>query len=79
MTTPLAELSTDDGATWRQVPFGAPGPDPAITALTGGPGGFTATIQTGAPAQPDVTTWTSPDGATWTPAPGGAMASRRTH
>ena len=79
VSTALAELSTDDGATWRQVPFGAPGPDPAITALTGGPGGFTATIQTGAPAQPDVTTWTSPDGATWTPAPGGAMASRRTH
>ena len=72
VTTPLAELSTDDGATWRQVPFGAPGPDPSITALTVGPGGFTAAVQSGAPGQQDVTFWTSADGTSWTPSPASA-------
>ena len=78
VTTPLAELSTDDGTTWRQVPFGAPGANPAVTALTVGPGGFTAAVQTGAPVQPDVTTWTSPDGTTWTPAPNAVACQLRT-
>jgi WD40 repeat protein len=66
VTRPLAELSTDGGATWRQVPFGALGPEPAVTALTASPGGFVAAVQTGAPGQPDGTVWTAADGANWT-------------
>jgi hypothetical protein len=69
VTTPLAELSTDGGATWQPVPFAAPGPDPAITALTADRGGFTAAVQAGTPGQPHVTLWTSADGATWAQAP----------
>jgi hypothetical protein len=67
--TPLAELSADGGKTWTQVPFGAPGPDPAFTALTAGPRGFTAAVQAGTPGQPRVTIWTSADGITWTASP----------
>ncbi len=33
-TLPLAELSTDGGASWRQIPLGAPGSDTTVTALT---------------------------------------------
>jgi hypothetical protein len=66
VTRPLAELSTDGGATWRQAPFGAPGPEPTVTALTASPGGFVAAVQTGAPGQPDGTVWTAADGANWT-------------
>jgi hypothetical protein len=65
VTTALAELSVNEGATWTQVPFGAAGADPAVTALTTGSGGFTAAIRSGAA----VTVWTSSNGATWTPAP----------
>jgi Protein kinase domain len=65
-TMPLAELSVDGGATWRQVPFDAPGPDPAVTALTADSGAFTAAVQSGQPGQQDVTIWTSADGASWT-------------
>jgi hypothetical protein len=68
VTTPLAELSANDGATWHQIPFGAPGPDPAITALTADAGGFTAVARAGAPGT-DVTVWTSRDGASWALAP----------
>jgi hypothetical protein len=76
VTLPLAELSTDGGTTWRQVPFGAPGPDAVFTALTAGPRGFTATGQSGAPGQQMVAVWTSADGTRWTqaPAPAGVSA-----
>jgi len=69
LTTPLAELSVDGGATWQQVPFGAPSPETAVTALTADAGGFTAAVQSGAPGQQNVTVWTSADGTSWTPSP----------
>ncbi len=70
VTTPLAELSTDGGATFAPVPFGPLGPDPAVTALTADAGGFTAAVQAGTPGQQQVTIWTTPDGTTWTQLPG---------
>jgi hypothetical protein len=65
-TMPLAEVSVDGGTTWRQVPFGAPGPGVAVIALTAGHGGFTAALQAGAQGQHQVTIWTSADGTSWT-------------
>jgi hypothetical protein len=64
---PIAELSVDGGATWIQVPFRAPGPDTAFTALTAGAGGFTAAAQFGEPGQQEVAVWTSATGTIWTP------------
>ena len=64
VTMPLAELSTDGGARFAPVSFGSSGPDPAVTALTAGPRGFTAAVQV--PGQ--VTIWTSADGTSWTKA-----------
>ena len=65
---PFAEQSSDFGASWRQVPFGAPGPDTVITALTADSGGFTAAGQYGQPGQQSAVTWTSATGLSWTPA-----------
>jgi hypothetical protein len=79
VSTPLAELSADGGATWRQVPFSAPGPDPAITALTADVGGFTAAVQTGEPGQQDVMIWMSPDGASWAQSHLSGLAGGGTH
>jgi len=45
VTTPLAELSANGGASWTPVPFGAPGADTSFTALTADSGGFTAAAQ----------------------------------
>jgi hypothetical protein len=76
VTVPLAELSTDGGVTWRQVPFSASGPGTAFTALTAGPRGFTATGQSGAPGGQQVAIWTSAEGTRWSqvPAPAGVSA-----
>jgi serine/threonine protein kinase len=64
---PLAELSTSGGTSWRQVPFGSPGPDTTITAITQTSGGFTAASQSGGSAADlDAAVWTSPTGASWT-------------
>jgi hypothetical protein len=63
---PFAELSADGGTTWHQVPFGSPGPDPAFTALTAGPAGFTAAGQFGPPGQRQIAVWTSANGTVWT-------------
>jgi len=63
---PFAELSVDGGTTWHQVPFGSSGPDTAFTALTAGPGGFTAAGQFGPPGQRQVAVWTSANGTVWT-------------
>ena len=79
LTTPLAELSVDGGATWQQVPFGVPSPETAVTALTADAGGFTAAVQSGAPGQQDVTVWTSADGTSWTQTPASGLAASGAH
>jgi hypothetical protein len=62
---PFAEFSPDGGASWQEVPFGSAGPGTAVTALTAGPGGFTAASQTGTPGQQDAQIWTSATGSSW--------------
>jgi hypothetical protein len=66
-TVPFAELSVDGGATWHQVPISLPGPDTTFTALSAGPGGFTAAGQFGLPGQQQVAVWTSANGTIWAP------------
>ena len=69
-TRPLAERSADGGRTWQPVPFAAPGPGVAFTALTVGLGGFTAAAQFDSAAGGlDAAVWTSADGGTWTRSP----------
>jgi hypothetical protein len=75
VTTPLAEVSADGGATFKPASFGVPGPDLAVTALTADAAGFTAAVQSGAPGQQDVTIWTSAGGTSWTPSPSPSPAS----
>jgi len=65
-TLPLAELSTDGGKTWQQVQFVSAGPNTTVTALTAGPGGFTAAGQFGNSGQLGAAIWRSPDGTSWT-------------
>jgi Protein kinase domain len=65
-TLPLAELSTDGGKTWQQVQFVSAGPNTTVTALTAGPGGFTAAGQFGSSGQQGAAIWRSPDGTNWT-------------
>ena len=65
-TLPLAELSTDGGKTWQQVQFVSAGPNTTVTALTAGPGGFTAAGQFGSAGQLGAAIWRSPDGTSWT-------------
>ncbi len=65
-TLPLAELSTDGGKTWQEVQFISAGPDTTVTALTAGPGGFTAAGQFGSAGQLSAAIWRSPDGTSWT-------------
>jgi hypothetical protein len=65
IVTPLAELSTDGGLSWRMVPFGSTGPGTSVTALASGAGRFTAGGQLGIPGQQDAAIWTSADGTTW--------------
>jgi hypothetical protein len=62
----FAEISANDGGTWRQVPLPSPRGTAAVTALTAVGGGFTAAGVYGAPGNLDVVLWTSPDGSTWT-------------
>jgi hypothetical protein len=63
---PFAEVSNDGGATWHQVPFAAPGPDTAFTAVVAGSNGFTAVGQYGRPGQVSPAAWISTDGTAWT-------------
>jgi hypothetical protein len=77
-TVPMAELSTDGGKTWRQVPFSAAAPDTAFTALTAGGRGFTAAGQSGPAGQRQVAVWTSADGTRWSQVPGPAGVSQIT-
>ena len=68
-TSPLAVTSADGGMTFTPVPFGVPGADLAITALTADTSGSTAAVQSGTPGQQAVTAWTSTAGTSWTPSP----------
>jgi predicted Ser/Thr protein kinase len=65
-TLPLAELSTDGGKTWQEVQFVSAGPNTTVTALTAGPGGFTAAGQFGTAGQLGAAIWRSPSGTSWT-------------
>jgi hypothetical protein len=91
---PLAELSTNSGATFKPVPFsaassdaagvGAAGVGAAFTALTADAGGFTAALQSGTPGQSgapgrqQATIWTSADGTSWTRSGGGGLTGSGT-
>lgn len=66
-TVPVAELSADGGATWRQVPFSAPGPDAAFTAVAATPDRFAAAGLFGGPGRQDIAEWASATGAAWMP------------
>jgi hypothetical protein len=66
IVSPLAELSTNGGLSWRVVPFGSVEPGTTVTALTSGKGHFTAASQFGILGQQDAAIWTSADGTTWT-------------
>jgi hypothetical protein len=70
---PFAELSTDGGATWQQVPFSSPGPYTSFTALTAGAAGFTAAGLFGQPGQQDVALWASATGTSWKPYQSGGL------
>ena len=77
---PLAERSDDGGQTWRPVPFSAPGPGISFTALTAGPGGFTAAAQFGAAdGTADAAVWTSADGTNWTRSQVSGLAGGGSH
>jgi hypothetical protein len=63
---PLAARSGDGGQTWQVVPFSAPGPGISFTALTAGPGGFTAAARFGlADGSSGAAVWSSTDGTNW--------------
>jgi hypothetical protein len=70
---PFAELSTDGGATWQQVPFSSPGPFTSFTALTADAAGFTAAGLFGQPGQQDVALWASATGGSWKPYQSGGL------
>jgi hypothetical protein len=70
---PFAELSTDGGATWQQVPFSSPGPYTSFTALTADAAGFTAAGLFGQPGQQDVALWESATGGSWKPYQSGGL------
>jgi hypothetical protein len=66
---PFAERSADGGLNWAQAPFSSPGPGTTFTALTAGPGGFTAAARFGASGQQDAAVWTSALGTSWKRSP----------
>jgi hypothetical protein len=70
---PFAELSTDGGATWQQIPFSSPGPYTSFTALTADATGFTAAGLFGQPGQQAVALWASSTGASWKPYQSGGL------
>jgi Protein kinase domain len=78
-TAPLAELSTDGGTTWQQVPFISAGPNTTVTALTASSSGFTAAGQFGTAGQLDAAVWTSADGQTWTRSSIGGLTGGGNH
>ncbi len=66
---PFAAFSANGGATWRRVPFAAPGPGTTFTALIAGARGFTAVGEFGPPGQAAPAAWTSAGGTAWTRSP----------
>ena len=70
---PFAELSTDGGQTWQQVPFSSPGSYTSFTALTADAAGFTAAGLFGQPGQQDVALWASSTGGSWKPYQSGGL------
>jgi hypothetical protein len=62
---PVAVVSTDGGAQWRQVVLATPNGVGMVTALTAIPDGFTAAGVVGSGGSQRTVTWTSPDGLTW--------------
>jgi serine/threonine protein kinase len=77
---PLAELSTDGGTSWKQVPFGSLASGGTITAVTQTPGGFTAASQSrGSAGELDAAVWTSATGASWTKSPVDGLAGGGSH
>ncbi len=77
---PLAELSTDGGTSWKQVPFGSLAPGGTITAVTQTPGGFTAASQSrGSAGDQDAAVWTSATGTSWTQSPVDGLAGGGSH
>jgi hypothetical protein len=75
VTTALAEISTNDGQSWRQVPFTPTIPGATVTALTEDAGGFTAAVQSGT----NTTIWTTTDGTTWTQVQARGLTGAGTH
>ncbi len=64
-TRAFAELSTDSGMTWREIPLGLPGPDTAVTALTASTRGFAAAGQYSGTGGQKVVVWTLGAGNRW--------------
>ena len=69
---PFAELSTDGGATWQQVPFSSPGPSPVHRADRGR-GRFHRRGPVRPPGQQDVALWASATGGSWKPYQSGGL------
>ena len=78
-TMPLAELSTDGGTTWQQIPFISAGPNTTVTALTASSRGFTAAGQFGTAGQLGAAVWTSADGQGWTQSSIGGLTGGGNH
>ena len=78
-TVPLAELSTDGGTTWQQIPLISAGPNTTVTALTASSRGFTAAGQFGTAGQLGAALWTSADGQTWTQSSIGGLTGSGNH
>lgn len=64
-TRAFAELSTDSGMTWREIPLGLPGPDTAVTALTASTRGFAAAGEYSGTGGQEVVVWTLGAGNRW--------------
>jgi hypothetical protein len=67
-TVPFADVSADGGDHWQQVSLPVPGGHATVTALTASGAGFTASGQSGPPADHAAMVWMSGSGAVWRPA-----------
>jgi hypothetical protein len=67
-TVAFAEVSSDAGTTWREIPLTAPGPQVTVSALAASSSGFVAVGQSGQPSTASAVVWTSVDGSDWKPA-----------